>query len=139
MANREYPRRGSAAALGLMALHNTGGRSMASAWALVLDWKGNAAHFKANIIDRLRICGLVITAGELVEITSDGYRYLGVDVAPVSDAVEMAVGPRYVAPMRPLNVAKHFPPRPQRQGAHDFQSIPSMMAGQRVEYRSGRD
>lgn len=139
MANREYPRRGSAAALGLMALHNIGGRSTMSAWALLLDWKSSAAHFKNNIIDRLRICGLVVAAGELVEITADGNRYLGINAAPVADAELPVAGSRYVAPMRPLNLAKHFPQRVQRQGAHDFQSIPSVMAGQRVEYRSGRN
>lgn len=135
MASREYPRRGSGAALALMALHNTGGRSTASAWALLLDWKGNATHFKNNIIDRLRVCGLIVAAGELVEITPEGYRYLGINTAPIADAARPAAGPRYVAPMRPLNVARHCAAAPMREGALDYMTIPSRMGAESVSYK----
>lgn len=135
MANRELPRRGSSAQLALTALHNIGGSSTIPKLMRVRDWVGPKDRFYADVIDRLVRAGLVDQNGDAVDITSAGREYLGVKQQEAIEGPELViVGPRYVAPMRPLNLAKHFPPRPQRESGAEFRRYPSVMGDQRVAY-----
>lgn len=138
MAKFELPRRGSSPHLCLSALNNIGGEASVQALMKVRNWKGRIAPFRADVLERLTRCDLLLVVGDQCAITPAGRKYLGVKTEEAEGPAPALVGPRYVAPMRPLNVAKHFPPRPQRPEGDEFRAIPSVMAGQRVEYRSGR-
>lgn len=138
MRNFELPRRESAAHVALRALHNIGGAARIPAWMRVLDWKATQLVFSGSVVGRLERAGLISVEGADCTVTSAGRAYLGVpayDEAP-QVAAEPA-GPRYVAPDRALNLAKHFPPRPLRPEGDEFRAIPSLMADQRIEYRPG--
>ena len=137
MANHELPRRDSAAHVGLRALHNIGGHALIAAWMRVLNWKTKQAGFCSAVVDRLERAGLISVVGAVCTVTAAGRAYLGVATEVLEENPAPPVGPRYVAPMRALNLSKHFPPRPLRPEGNEYRSIPSLMAGQRVEYRSG--
>lgn len=137
MSNFELPRRGSSPHLCLSALNNIGGEASIQALMKVRNWKGRIAPFRADVIERLTRCDLIATVGDQCSITVAGRKFLGVKLEEAEGPALVPVGPRYVAPMRPLNVAKHFPPRPLRPEGDDFRAIPSLMAGQRIEYRPG--
>jgi len=133
MANHDLPRRGSAAANGLVTLHAIGGTSTAARWAKVKSWKGTSEQFMSNVVERLRRSGLVAIAGESYTVTNAGRAYLG--FAPMGDAApSIPAGSPYVAPVRPLNLGRHFPARAIRREAFDYRLIPSVMAGERVVY-----
>jgi hypothetical protein len=137
MANRELPRRESAPHLALRALQNIGGMATVSEIMRVRDWHGTQIGFCRDVIDRLERCGLINVVGAMCTVADAGRQYMGVPVASVPVA-GVPVAPRYVAPMRPLNLAKHFPPRPLRPEGNDFRAIPSVMGGQRIKYGSDR-
>lgn len=139
MSNRELPRRDSAPHICLNALNNIGGAATVHALMKVRNWRGPAKRFRSDVIERLLRAGLIFVVGDQCSVTPAGRAYLGAKVEQDEGPAPAVVGPRYVAPMRPLNVAKHFPPRLQREGATDFQGMPSVMGGQRVGYWSGRD
>lgn len=137
MANHELPRRESAAHLALRALQNIGGMATIPEIMRVRNWRGSQFTFCRDAIDRLERCGLINVLGAKCTVTDAGRQYLGIPVESRPVAA-VPVGPRYVAPRRELNLAKHFPPRPLRPEGDEFRDIPSVMAGQRIEYRSGR-
>lgn len=138
MANFELPRRGSSPHLFLTALNNIGGEASVQTLMSVRNWKGRIALFRSDILARLTRCDLVVAVNDQVAITNAGRKYLGIKIDGDEGYVGQLPGPRYVPPMRPLNTAKHFPPRPQRPEGDEFRSIPSVMGGQRIEYWSGR-
>lgn len=137
MANHDLPRRGSAAACGLITMHGMGGQVMIPAWMNVIDWKGSQAQFCINVVDRLQRAGLIRVEGAFCELTRDGRIYLGVPLNEPPKAPPVPAGPRYAPPMRSLNLAKHFPQRLVRPEGLEFRAIPSLMAGQHVQYGSG--
>lgn len=51
---------------------------------------------------------------------------------PVKKYVGKIAAPRVAGPVRPLNIAKLYPPTVVREGAFDHQKIPSMMGGKRI-------
>jgi hypothetical protein len=137
MAKLDLPRRDSAAHMGLRALHNIGGQSFVPAWMRVVDWRGSQLNFSRDVVDRLQRAGLIEVAGAFCAVTSTGRSYLGVQVHAQPQAPAEPVGAPYKGTVKPLNRAKHFPPRPQRPEGDEYRAIPSLMAGQRIEYRPG--
>lgn len=135
MSNFEYPRKGSSPYLALNALNNMGGEASIQAIMKVRNWKGRVRPFHDEIMSRLTRCLLVDVMGETCVITSAGRKYLGIKVEEENGFVGEPAGPRLVTSKRELDRAKHFPPRPLRPGADDYRSIPSVMGGQRIEYR----
>lgn len=137
MANHELPRRESAAHIGLRTLHNIGGQSLIPAWMRVVDWRGSQLAFGKDVVDRLDRAGLIEVAGAFCVVTPAGRKYLGIPVDAISQPPAEPVGAPYKGSMKPLNRSKHFPPRPLRPEGNDYRAIPSLMAGQRIEYRPG--
>jgi hypothetical protein len=137
MRNFELPRRGSSPHLCLSALNNIGGTASVQALMKVRNWKGKIAPFCEDILARLVRCELMQLVGDQCAITDAGRKYLGVKLEEAQGPAGEPAGPRYVAPMRPLNRTKHFPPRPLRPEGDEFRAIPSLMADQRIEYRPG--
>lgn len=135
MANFELPRRGSSPHLFLTALNNIGGGASVQTLMSVRNWKGRIALFRSDILARLIRCELVIAVNDQVAITNAGRTYLGIKVESDDDYVGQLPGPRYVAPMRPLNVARHRTAAPMREGALDYMSIPSLMGVESVAYK----
>lgn len=135
MSNFELPRRGSSPHLCLSALNNIGGEASVQALMKVRNWKGKIAPFRADILERLIRCDLLVMAGDQCAITAAGRKYLGVKLEEAQGPAAEPAGPRYVAPMRPLNLAKHFPPRPLRLDGAEYQTIPSRMGEELVAYK----
>lgn len=104
-------------------------------WMKVRDWRGPAARFRLDVIDRLVLSGLVVLVGDQCAITPNGSKYLGIKQQEVEGGPAAVAGPRYAAPSRPLNIARHRPASAGRIGAMDFASIPSRMADQSVAYK----
>jgi hypothetical protein len=137
MANHELPRRESSRHVALRALHNMGGDGKIPAWMRVLNWKGKQFFFYRDVVAGLERCGLVETEGGECKVTPAGRIYLGVPVDQAPKEPAIPVGPRYVPPQRPLNLNRHRPAMPTRDGAFDFRSIPSRMANESVPYKGG--
>lgn len=135
MSNFVLPRRDSSPYLALNALNNLGGEATTQAIMKVRNWRGRSKLFQDEVIARLARCLLIDVLGDMCVITQAGRKYLGIKVEEANGFVGEPAGPRYVPERRVLNRAKHFPPRPQRPGADDYRSIPSVMGGQRIEYR----
>lgn len=137
MRNFELPRRGSSPHLCLSALNNIGGAASVQALMKVRNWKGKIGPFRDDILERLVRCELLQMVGDHCAVTDAGRKYLGIKLEVAAGPAAEPAGPRYVAPMRPLNRTKHFPPRPLRPEGDAFRAIPSLMADQRIEYRLG--
>ena len=136
MANHELPRRGSAAATGLITLQGMGGMAMVSAWLRAKGWRASLALFHSDVVDRLVRAQLVVVEGQRLIITDAGYKYLGITVGGNADAPAAApTGPRYAAPKRTLDVGRHRPARVIRPGSMDYRDIPSRMGDELVPYR----
>jgi len=137
MANHDLPRRESSAHVALRALQNIGGHALIPVWMRVLNWKTKQAGFCGPVVDRLERAELISVEGALCTVTAAGRAYLGIPKAEAPQEPALPAGPRYVPPMRPLNIAKHFPPRPLRPEGDEFRAIPSLIADQRIAYRPG--
>ena len=135
MSNHGFPRRGSSPHICLCALHNIGGTASIQSWMKVRDWRGPVARFRLDVIDRLVLSRLVVLVGDHCSITLSGIKYLGIKQQEVEGGPMTVVGPRYEAPSRPLNIARHRPATAGRIGAMDFASIPSRMADQSIAYK----
>lgn len=135
MANFDMPRAGSAAANALATLYNMGGKGRVSAWLELAGWKQSQLLFCRNVVDRLERCWLIRVEGDVCDVTRAGRDHLGIAPDEPAPVPPVPVGPRYVAPMRPLNVARVRPPRVMRPGSMDFQTIPSRIANQSVAYK----
>jgi hypothetical protein len=135
MANHDLPRRGTAAANALVTLDGAGGNLSLDAWRRIIGWKGTRTQFDQNVIDRLCRVGLIALIGEVAQMSKAGYKFVGLKGAEVSTEPAQLAGPRYVAPMRPLDLARHRPPRPLRAGALDYLSMPSRMGVESVAYK----
>jgi hypothetical protein len=138
MSNHELPRRGSAAATGLITLQGMGGMATVSAWLRAKGWRASRALFFSDVVDRLMRAQLVILEGERFIITNAGYKYLGVKIEGEAEAPATPVGPRYAAPMRALNIGRHRPARIIRPGSMDFREIPSRIGDDLVAYKGPR-
>jgi hypothetical protein len=136
MSNHELPRRGSAAATGLITLQGMGGMATVDAWLRANGWRASRALFFSDVVDRLMRAQLVILEGERFIITNAGYKYLGVKIEGEAEASAAPAGPRYAAPMRTLDIARHRPARVIREGSMDYRNFPSVMGSERVPYRS---
>lgn len=134
MANHELPRKGSAAADGLIALQGMGGVATLAAWTRAIGWRSSLTQFEISVADRLRRAGLILACKSGLAITDAGYSYLGVKIVDES-VPRKPVGPRYVAPDRPLNVKRMPSPFVMRAGAMDFRSIPSRIGDERIPYK----
>lgn len=135
MANHELPRRGSAAANGLGVLQGMGGVAPAVSWCRVAGHKGGVQQFHANVIDRLLLAGLVVAEDIQFVVTKAGNRFLGLP----SEAAAEQPGVPVAAPYRPSPMSRA--PRSRsamvfREGAFDYRNAPSLMAGERLPYRS---
>jgi hypothetical protein len=135
MSNHQFPRRGSSPHISLNALHNVGGAASMQSWRKVRDWRGSAARFRLDVVDRLVLSGLVALVDDQFAVTASGRKYLGIKQQLIDGAAAPVVGPCYEAPSRPLNIALHRPARPGRIGSMDFASIPSRMADQSIAYK----
>lgn len=137
MANFDLPRRGSAPAIALRMLQDLSGTARISAWMAAYGWRMSQLGFCSNMVDRLERAGLISVEADLCTVTKEGRQFLGVtdDFSPAPPPVP--VGPRYVPPMRPLNLAKHCPPAPRRPDGFEYLDIPSRMGDQRIDYRRG--
>ncbi len=135
MANFDLPRRGSAPAIALRMLQDLSGTARISAWMAAYGWRMSQLGFCSNMVDRLERAGLISVEADLCTVTKEGRQFLGVtdDFSPAPPPVP--VGPRYVPPMRPLTLAKHFPPRLHRPDGTEYQTIPSRMGEERIAYK----
>jgi hypothetical protein len=134
MSNFELPRRGSSPHLVLTALNNVGGEASIETLMKVRNWNGRLPKFRDDILQHLVRCDLIELSGNWCVITNTGRKYLGIKVEE-QGYIGIPAAPRIVQKDRPLNLSRHFPPRPLRPGADDFRSVPSVMGGQRVAYR----
>lgn len=135
MANYELPRRGSAPHLCLSALNNIGGEASIQSVMKVRNWRGSIALFRTDMMERLMRNGLIDLAGDWCAITPAGRKYLGIKIEEAEGPAPALVGPRYVAPIRPLNVARHRAALPMREGALDYMKIPSRMGVESINYK----
>lgn len=133
MANRELPRRGCAPHLALSALHKIGGEATVQSIIIARQWKRAVSVFRAEQIEPLVRSGLISIDGDWCKINRAGLNYLGIEVK--DEPQGEVVGPRYNHGIQPLNLARHFPPRPLRAGADSYRAIPSVMGDQRIQYR----
>lgn len=135
MANHDLPRRGGAAANGLVTLHSIGGTATAAAWARARGWKGNANQFEQSVIERLLRANLVACRDKTYSVTADGLAYLGFAKEQQEGTVAEPAPSRYVHPIQPLNLGRHRPVRVIRAGSMDFRAAPSLIGGQVVAYK----
>lgn len=135
MSNHDLPRRGSSPHICLSALNNIGGTASMQALMKVRNWNGPAARFRLDVVDRLALAGLIAIVGEQCAVTPAGRAYLGIKQVQIDGPAAVAAGPRYVAQMRPLNIARHYPVGMIRPGSLDYRDIPSKIGHERVAYR----
>lgn len=135
MANFDYPRKGSSPHLALNALNNLGGEATIQAIMKVRNWRGREKPFQDEVMSRLTRCLLVDVMGGNCIITNAGRKYLGIKVEQENGFVGEPAGPRLVTDKRELNIARHRPTRPIRDGAMDYMNIPSRMGVETVAYK----
>ena len=136
MANRQLPRKGSAAANGLVTLHGMGGVAPAAKWQRIAGWKGTGYQFHANVIDRLLLSGLIVANDIQYVVTDAGFIFLGVKSDADDGQPGVPVGPRYAPP--PLSRAprgRSRSPMVIRDGAFDYRDHPSRIGDERLAYK----
>ncbi len=136
MANHALIRRGTAASNALVTLDGAGGTLSLERWRAIIGWKGSRTQFDQNVVDRLFRAGLITLDGSQVGMSKDGHKFVGLKGAETIQEPLHLAGPRYVAPLRQLDLARHRPPRPLRAGALDYLDIPSRMGAESVVYKA---
>ena len=136
MASHERPRKGSAAANGLVNLHSMGGVAPALKWQRIAGWKGTSFQFGANVINRLLLAGLIAANDIQYVVTDAGLKFLGVKGIEEVEQPGVPVGPRYAPP--PLSRAprgRSRSPMVIRDGAFDYRDHPSRIGDERLAYK----
>jgi hypothetical protein len=135
MVNCDHPRRGTAAANAVGALHSIGGTASIRTLMKVTGTKKTRAEFCQSVVDRLVRSSLVNEVGDELQLTDEGKRYLGHIAKPEEAPAGPVVAPRYVHPIQPLNLRRHRPARVIRDGSLDFRAAPSLIGDQVVAYK----
>lgn len=135
MANHDLPRRGSAAANGLSALVNIGGAARVVAWKRAVGSKASLNEFNEGVVGRLLRSGLIKLDDGTAVVTLAGRQYLGLEREEVLAAPPIPTGPRYIKPFTPLSQRSRSA-MVFRDGAFDYRTIPSLMAGVQIPYKS---
>ncbi|KQV78488.1 hypothetical protein ASD15_22000 [Massilia sp. Root351] len=136
MANHQLPRKGSAAANGLVTLHGMGGVAPAVKWQRIAGWKGTGYQFHANVIDRLLLSGLVVVNDIQYIVTDAGLKFLGLKGDHEGEQPGVPAGPRYApSPLSRAPRGRSRSPMVIREGAFDFRNHPSRIGDERLAYR----
>lgn len=136
MANHEVPRKGSAAANGLTTLNGMGGVALAGKWRRTAGWKGTDYQFKANVVDRLVLCGLVSENDIQYVVTDDGRKFLGLTREADYEQSGVPAGPRYApSPLSRAPRGRSRSPMVIREGAFEYRDHPSRIGDERLAYR----
>lgn len=134
MANFELPRRGSVAANALSALHSIGGTASIRTLMRVTSTKKTRSDFCHLVVDRLVRSSLINEAGDELQLTDEGKRYLGSFAKPEDEPSGPVVAPRYVPPFR-ARTQRSACATVFRAGAFDYRDHPSRIGDDRVDYK----
>ncbi|MES2126671.1 MAG: hypothetical protein V4463_05310 [Pseudomonadota bacterium] len=130
------PRAGSRTGIALQALFDIGGQAAETEWRTatartcpftIIQWEA--------AIQGLLNGAMIFQRRDRFEITDYGRTWLGV-VVEAAPSAEWAVPGRYVPPMRPLSPRFMTRMPSTRDGALDYQDIPSRMGDERIAHRS---
>lgn len=130
---RNGPRAGSRAYLALQYLHHVGPLD-------AKDWLNHASTSKSVVKFEREVTG-PLTRWKLVDVSESGVFCITqagrdfLDEREPEPVQQEAVTGRYAHPIQQLS-AKHRPPRPMREGAFDYQNIPSRCASVSVPFKS---
>ncbi|HEY9147040.1 MAG TPA: hypothetical protein VIN36_10180, partial [Thiobacillus sp.] len=134
-APRKGPSAGTRSYVALQTLEAIGGEASSAVWmdSSLKKWPTAASVTWDRIVQNLIDARLVYQRDGAFAITDDGLAWLGVSVDAPRREKPVLVGPRYVAPMRPLS-SKSLPAvRMMREGAFDYRDIPSLQGSTRVD------
>lgn len=136
MANHALPRRGSAAVNALVALDGAGGTLTLDSWRTIIGWKGSRPQFDQNVVDRLQRAGLITLMNGQAGMSAAGCKFLGSEDVEIAEGPAQLAGPRYVSPIRALDLGRYRPPQVRRPGSMDYRNYPSVMGGRAYDYRN---
>ncbi|MGZ9027360.1 MAG: hypothetical protein ACXW2U_08820 [Telluria sp.] len=135
---RKGPGAGTRAYTALEVLYSLGGDARSATWADATFRKlreGGKVTWEM-IVRSLLGTGMVYHRDEAFSVTDDGLAWLGVPPDAPRREAAVIVGPRYVAPIRPLSSKNKPAVRDMREGAFDYRGIPSLQGASRVEFQS---
>lgn len=133
------PHRSSKAFFVLQGLHSIGGQADGPTWLQLIKWPGDRQPRRNDwdvMVHSLLSTGLIYKRGDVHIVTDEGLQYLGIPVDAPARPAPVIVGPRYVAPMRPLSTRHRPDLRMMREGALDYREIPSRHGEQAVAFKS---
>ena len=136
MASHELPRKGSAAANGLITLNGMGGVAPAATWRRTAGWKGTAHQFKANVVERLLLSGLISENDIQYVVTAAGRKFLGLTQDADDEQLGVPAGPRHApSPLSRAPLGRSRSPMVIRDGAFDYRDHPSRIGDDRLAYK----
>lgn len=135
---RKGPGAGTRTYSALQTLHDIGGEASSATWleSSARKWPSSARIMWDRMAQDLIEARLVLLRDGTFSITDDGMAWLGVAVDTPRREKPVLVGPRYVAPMRPLSSRNIPAVRVMREGAFDYRDIPSLQGASRVEFKT---
>lgn len=134
MSTHSVPRRDSRAFVALNKMYQIGGTANLNEWMNALGWSETISRFQVDVINSLTRTNMITFTNGNYVITSAALNFLGADAAATPHTAPVLTARQYSAGLAPLDVKRHFPTRLDREGSHDYQKIPSLMAGQRVAF-----
>jgi hypothetical protein len=132
------PEPGSRAYHALKKLDSIGGGASLAQWMLAAGWTSTVNSFHMAVVNPLLVRHKVFVRDATYYISDDGMVHLGLDPEAPRAPLPAIVGPRYVAPNRPLatrNMVRLRDVRDIREGAFDYLSIPSRMGPHTVSHK----
>jgi hypothetical protein len=137
MTSHSYPRAESAAHKAMCRLVELGGKAKMAQLIYVLGAEFRSiSRFDLQVTNQLLKYSLATVHGDTLTATAKGKEFVGAfnnrHLPIAAPYVGNIAAPRAAQPMRPLNIAKHFPQLVVREGAFDHRNIPSLMGGKRV-------
>ncbi|NML62254.1 hypothetical protein HHL21_14450 [Massilia sp. RP-1-19] len=135
---RKGPGAGTRGYIALETLHSIGGEARSNTWmeASLRKWPTAGRVTWDRLVQNLMDARLVFQRDGAFAITDDGLAWLGVAVDAPAREKPVIVGPRYVAPMRPLSTRNIPAIRVMREGAFDYRDIPSLQGSARIEFKT---
>jgi hypothetical protein len=133
------PKPGTIAFQALKKLSNMGGQATVQQWINVTGWPKSAVAFETVVASKLALRHMVFVRDGIYFISDTGMEHIGVDVDAPRPSAAAIVGPRYVAPKRPLSAANKPRLQDMREGAFDYRDIPSLMGAQRIAHGGKAD